>query len=111
MEKEFDLIVDGLAEQGYAVVDHFLSKQEVQDILRTEEFQKGTEAFKKAGSGKNEGLQINEAVRGDYIQWLDKNTASAPGCVYLDKLHDLIQYVNRTLFLSLKDYEVHMTIY
>lgn len=111
MNKIFDSIVDGLAEKGYAVADSFLSQAEVDAILATAEFKHGIDQFKKAGIGKNHGLQINEAIRGDYIHWLDKNTASAPAKVYLDRLNDLIQYINRTLFLSLKDYEVHMTIY
>jgi Rps23 Pro-64 3,4-dihydroxylase Tpa1-like proline 4-hydroxylase len=28
-----------------------------------------------------------------------------------NRLEDLVQYINQTLFLSLKDYEVHMTVY
>ena len=111
MNEIFDSIVDGLAEKGYAVADSFLSQAEVDAILATAEFKHGIDQFKKAGIGKNQDLQINEAIRGDYIHWLDKNTAAAPAKVYLDRLHELIQYINRTLFLSLKDYEVHMTIY
>ncbi|MFD1002529.1 2OG-Fe(II) oxygenase [Ohtaekwangia kribbensis] len=111
MNEIFDSIVDGLAEKGYAVADSFLSQAEVDAILATAEFKHGIDQFKKAGIGKNQGLQINEAIRGDYIHWLDKNTASAPAKVYLDRLQELILYINRTLFLSLKDYEVHMTIY
>jgi SM-20-related protein len=111
MNEIFESIVDGLAEKGYSVADSFLSQAEVHAILATAEFKHGIDQFKKAGIGKNQGLQINEAIRGDYIHWLDKNTAPAPSKVYLDRLHDLIQYINRTLFLSLKDYEVHMTIY
>lgn len=111
MNEIFESIVDGLAEKGYAVADSFLSQAEVDAILATAEFKHGIDQFKKAGIGKNQGLQINEAIRGDYIHWLDKNTVPPPSKVYLDRLHDLIQYINRTLFLSLKDYEVHMTIY
>lgn len=111
MHEMFDKIVDGLAEEGYAVVDNFLSTGEVEAILQTEDFKRGAEKFKKAGIGKNQDLQINEAIRGDYIQWLDKSTAAAPAKIYLDRLNDLIQTINQNLFLSLKDYEVHMTIY
>jgi SM-20-related protein len=55
--------------------------------------------------------QINEAVRGDYIQWIDRGTANASIKVYLERLQSLITYVNQSLYLSLKDYEVHLTIY
>lgn len=107
----FDSIADNLAERGYAVADDFLSPLEVDNILALEHFTQGLDQFKKAGIGKSSDLQINEAVRGDYIQWLDKNTAPPPAQVYLDRLQNLIDFLNQSLFLSMKDYEVHMTIY
>jgi len=111
MSNSFNLVADGLADNGYAIIDHFLSVDEVNSILLTDDFQQGVERFKKAGIGKNQDLQINEAIRGDYIHWLDKTTAPAPVNVYLNRLSELVQFINQSLFLSLKDYEVHMTIY
>ena len=106
----FDTIADGLAEHGFSVIENFLSDQEVDHILALEDFQQGIARFKKAGIGKTD-KQINEAVRGDYIQWIDRSTAAPALQVYLNRLNDLVTFVNQTLFLSLKDYEVHMTIY
>ena len=107
----FERIADGLAENGFAVADQFLSPDEVNNILTLDEFKTGLGHFKKAGIGKSQGLHINESVRGDYIQWVDKNSAAEPVKVYLERLMNLIQFLNENLFLSLKDYEVHLTIY
>lgn len=107
----FDAIADDLAERGFAIADQFLSQEEVTDILSLDVFKKGADQFKKAGIGKDKDLQINEAIRGDYIHWLDKNLAPPPASVYLNRLKDLTQFLNQALFLSLKDFEVHMTIY
>lgn len=111
MNPSFDAIADGLAEQGYAVADHFLSQSEVAAILRQGDFEDARQRFKKAGIGKQQEVQINEAIRGDYIHWLDPATASAPVKVYLDRLDSLVHFLNQALFLSLKDYEVHLTTY
>jgi SM-20-related protein len=111
MDNIFDAIADGLAVDGYAVVDNFLVKDEVNSILSLDEFKNGANQFKKAGIGKKSDLQINEAIRGDHIEWLDKITAPEAAKVYLGRLNDLIQFLNQSLFLSLKDYEVHMTVY
>jgi len=110
MNPVFDSIADGLAESGYAVADQFLSQQEVETIRQEGGFQTDSE-FKKAGIGNKQSLQIQEGIRGDYIKWLDRNDAPESVRVYLQRLDELIQYLNRALFLSLKDFEVHMTVY
>lgn len=111
MNEIFDRIADELVDKNYAIIDSFLSSEEVKAILALPHFAQHEQHFKKAGIGKNANLQINEAIRGDYILWLDKNTASPAALVYLNRLSELIQHLNRSLFLSLKDYEVHMTVY
>ena len=111
MDSIFNAIADGLAEEGYAAVDQFLREQEVDAILELDTFKNGLAEFKKAGIGKNQQLQINESIRGDYIQWLDKNTAPSAVRVYLDRLSNLSLFLNQNLYLSLKDYEIHMTVY
>ena len=112
MNDQFELIADGLAGNGYAVVDHFLSKQEVDSILSLGLFEEESlHQFRKAGIGKTQGLHVNENIRGDYIQWLDIKTAPTPVKVYLNRLTELALFLNRALYLSLKDHEVHMTVY
>jgi SM-20-related protein len=107
----FELIADGIAEHGYSVADHFLNAEEVNNILAIKEFHDWVEHFQKAGIGKDQARHINESVRGDYIKWVDNNCAPPAINVYLARLQDLIQHLNEGLFLSLKDYEVHMTVY
>jgi len=103
-------IADGLAEKGFSVVDHFLSQAESEDILQSDEFTNRKLHFKKAGIGKVD-KQINESIRGDYIQWIDPNTAPAGEQLYLKRLQSLIASLNQSLFLSLKDIEIHRTVY
>jgi len=110
-EQRLEQLADGLAEKGYTVIDDFLSAAEVQSILDLDEFRNGLLQFKKAGIGQRQDKQINEGIRGDLIQWIDRHQAEPPVQEYLKKLSLLIQSVNRNLFLSLKDYEVHRTIY
>lgn len=104
-------VTDGIAETGYAIIDDFLSAAEVDSILQLDEFKTGLLQFKKAGIGRKQERQINEGIRGDYIEWIDRTTAPKPLQTYLAKLNELISFVNQSLFLSLKDYEVHMTNY
>jgi SM-20-related protein len=111
MEQDFEPIADGLAERGFAIVQNFLTLAEVDAIVQLDSFTNHAASFKKAGIGKDQQKQINEAVRGDYIQWIDRKTASPELQVYLDRLQKLTAALNRSLFLSLKDFEIHMTVY
>jgi SM-20-related protein len=104
-------VADGIAENGYAIIDDFLTANEIDSILELDEFKTGLLQFKKAGIGQKQEKQINEGIRGDYIEWIDRSEAAQPLQTYLAKLNALIAFLNQALFLSLKDYEVHMTIY
>src|SRR5258707_6958539 len=108
---KFDAIADGLAGDGMAVVDGFLTSDEVKSITEEDEFRNGLLRFKKAGIGQAQEKQINESIRGDYIQWIDPAMAPAPVQIYLARLSQLRVFLNQSLFLSLKDAEVHKTIY
>lgn len=107
----FDSVADQLAEHNYAITDQFLSQAEVNAIIRGEDFRTEGGRFKKAGIGKQHSLHINEQIRGDYIEWLDKKTARAELALYVRRMEKLMQYLNETLFLSLKDIEIHKTVY
>lgn len=108
---KLNVLVDEIASDGFSIVDDFLSQEEIDSILELDEFKKGLLQFKKAGIGNSGNKQINEGIRGDYIQWIDRETAPGPLLNYLSKLKVLISAVNQGLFLSLKDYEVHLTNY
>ena len=110
-QTDFEPVADGLANHGYAVIDHFLNEKEVESILQLDDFRQGLSEFKKAGIGQSSSKQINERVRGDLIQWIDRTTAPRALLAYLSKIEELTLFLNQSLFLSLKDFEMHMTIY
>lgn len=107
----FEAIADGLISQGISITDDFLSDNEVTEILNADEFKNGLKQFKKAGIGKRQEKQITESIRGDYIQWINPEFASIPIQSYMIRLTSLMRFLNEALFLSLKDVEVHMTVY
>lgn len=107
----FEQIVDDLAEKGFSVTDSFLDNNEINAILSVDEFKNRMLHFKKAGIGNSASLKINESVRGDYISWIDTKKAHLSISVYVNRLNALQVYLNKTLFLSLKDIELHLTSY
>ena len=111
LQTQLEQIADGLADKSYAIIDHFLSEHEVNTLLQSDEFKNSKLHFKKAGIGRHQEKQIVESIRGDFIQWIDPHAPPIPLKNYFEKLSLLIQFINRSLFLSLKAAEVHMTLY
>ncbi len=108
---KYDAIADGIATNGIAVDDEFLNLDQVRSICDEDEFKNGLLRFKKAGIGQAQEKQINESIRGDYIQWIDPSIASSAIQNYLERISQLRMFLNQSLFLSLKDAEIHKTIY
>lgn len=108
---QFNRIADGLADPGISVTDGFLTSDEVAAVRGHEAFASERKRFHQAAVGKQAGKQINEAIRGDYIQWINPQTAPAPMQPYINRLRALVSFLNQALFLSLKDFEIHLTVY
>lgn len=107
----YDHLVDGLAKDGYAILDDFLSEQEVRGVIDVINFHLDQENFKRAGIGAADDFQLDKTVRGDLIKWIDPTDAREPVQQVLKRVEELIQYLNRSCYLGIKDYECHLTRY
>ncbi|MBQ0117023.1 MAG: 2OG-Fe(II) oxygenase [Flavobacterium sp.] len=107
----FEQIVDSLAEQKYAIADHFFTPQEVQDLRQLMLDKQANANFKKAAIGNNNGQHIAAEVRGDFILWIDEHSDHPLEQLYFAKVDALVKYINRTLYLGIKEGEFHYAIY
>ena len=110
LEEKFETLVQDISQRGYAVIDHFLSEDEVKALLNEvhQKFEQGE--FKRAGFGRKETYKVDDDIRGDHIHWIDKEELASKH-TYFDKMDELIRYINKTCYLGLKDYEIHFAIY
>ena len=109
-ENQFDPIIDGILDQGYGVADNFLSPDEVQKLANRlrERWEQGQ--FRAAGIG-NLNTTVEKQIRGDEILWLDEADAVPEELAFLNRIGEFVQYVNRTCYLGLRDYEFHYALY
>lgn len=110
-EVDFNQLADDLSDKGYGIIDSFLSDAEVRAVLEVLDGYREEGAFKRAGIGQAEQHQVNTGQRGDLIRWIEPDKAKDPTQVYLSRMRELMQFINRTCFLSLKDFEFHYTVY
>lgn len=107
----FETIIDDLLNKQFAVVDGFFTAVEI-ELLRNNLLRKyEDEAFKKAAIGNVFNEQIVKSIRGDYIFWLDENENALVEQVFFQKINELVQYLNRTCFLGIREKEFHYALY
>ncbi|WP_234735226.1 2OG-Fe(II) oxygenase [Tellurirhabdus bombi] len=110
MEERFELLIDGILEKGYGIVDDFLSPDEVEILRQTLYARNQQGEFKTAAIG-NQQVTVQTSIRGDQIRWLDRADALPEETLYLDRVQYLIEYLNRTCYLGLLDSEIHYALY
>lgn len=98
-------LIDALATQGWYIWDDFLSLKQVQEIKLAIPQQ-----LTDARIGNGEKLQENKNIRGDQTLWLEPEMGE-PIALYMDKMEELRQLINRQLYLGLRDFETHYCRY
>lgn len=102
-------IVERIAEHGYAVIENFLSQNQVKALaLQAQSLQNAGEMYKATtGVEKVE----NATRRGDFIHWIEASQASSAEATYLNAMAALQQAINQAFFLGLFELESHFAIY
>ncbi len=109
--ESMDRIADDLAQKEFCIIDHFLNASEIEALHKALAFHRAEDNFKKAGIGNAHLFQVDREIRGDYIKWISREKAQPAAIHFLERIETLMESLNQTLFLSLKDYECHFAIY
>ena len=110
-EQKYELLIEGILANGYAVCDDFLEKDEVNNLLRTFSTRYEEGKFKEAGVGKLNEVQKIASIRGDEILWLESDSTDLAERVLLDKNQSFVNYLNQTCYLGIVDTEIHFAKY
>jgi len=107
LESLFDQIADALAGPGFIILDQPLPESLIQGLIT--HLQQQHPVLKPAGVGRQGDYQLNQSVRGDTIQWLEKGDFAVTE--FLHWMDRLRLGINQRLFLGLFDYESHYAVY
>lgn len=107
----FDNQMDSLSEQSYGVIDSFLTTEEINDLVIHLRKRHAAGSFKVASIGQGSAQHIQVLVRGDQILWLEESSVVEIEQVYFKKINALIQSLNQSCYLGLKDFEFHYALY
>ena len=110
-EQKFELLIEGILVNGYAICDDFLEKSDVENLLKTFSKRYNEGNFKEASIGKSTEVHKNIEIRGDEILWLESNSVDLSERVLLDKNQAFVDYLNQTCYLGIIDTEIHFAKY
>ncbi|VAW44088.1 SM-20-related protein [hydrothermal vent metagenome] len=96
------IISEGLATVGYALIDEALPPTIVADLL-SQIKAIDVNQFNTAGIGRAAGFQTNSQIRSDQILWLDENRAMNQN--YLNWAEGLRLALNQQFYMGLSEYE------
>ncbi len=104
----FESIVQDVADNGYSIKTNALPVELAQKLSARAQAISDTH-FKAAGIGRSNELMLDTQIRSDEICWIVGD--SELGASWLNWVEGLKQYVNRTLFLGLDEFESHFDHY
>jgi SM-20-related protein len=107
---DFEPIIDALADTGWLVLPNFFPADAVSALRQQALSQWQAGSFHAAGIGQGSGLNVNQAIRGDQVQWLEPCTQGALG-QWQGFVEQLRLELNRSLYLGLFEYEHHFALY
>jgi SM-20-related protein len=102
--------VDTLANDDLLVIDDFLPRELFLKLRTYLHDRLAEDDFRKAGIGALNEFQIKEAIRGDFVFWLDQLRDQELSEFFL-LLDDIKSIFNRLCYLSLSGYEFHLAHY
>ena len=107
----YERLIDDIARQKYSIVDDFFPEAEVQALRQSLLDKYEADRFKKSAIGNQANEKVLDAVRGDFILWLDEENATGAEKMFFDRLKDLTQYLNRTCYMGIARQEFHYALY
>jgi SM-20-related protein len=109
LQNSISTIIEHIAQQGYAVIEHFISPEETLSMANQAKALQSTGAMHRATAGV--AKVENSTLRGDFIHWIEADQASSAETFYLSAMAELQQAINQTFFLGLFELESHFAIY
>lgn len=101
----YNQIIEDLSQKGYGYIDEVFAPMEMAQICV--DFESWEKQLKPARI--SELKKLSPQTRSDSIRWVDASENKLQG--YFKFLDELLPRLNKELFLSLKSYETHMSLY
>ncbi len=111
MEDCFETLISSYLDSKVGIVEHFVSEELAQHLVKRLFELKDQNLLKTAGIGNAAKLTQNSAIRSDSIYWLDRANNNAHETAFLDHVDAFVSYLNRSCYTGITGYEFHFALF
>jgi len=108
---DFEQIGCNICTYGFHIIDNFLDVHHYQSLSAKAQEMYAKGLFKSAKIGLKVQSHENKTIRTDEIFWLDEKEEDPAIQAYLAQIQQIVQALNQSLFLSLREFETHFAAY
>ncbi len=111
MANQFDVLINSFVDNNIGIDRNFLSPSLSlglqQNILQLQ----NDDLMTSAGIGNSQLKDAQQKMRTDKIYWLNKEHDDPFENEFLQQADELVEYLNRTCYAGINDYEFHYAVY
>ena len=111
MEDCFETLISSYLDSKVGTVEHFVSEELAQHLVKRLFELKEQNLLKAAGIGNAAKLTQNSAIRSDTIYWLDRSNNNEHENAFLDQVDAFVSYLNRSCYTGITGYEFHFALF
>jgi SM-20-related protein len=111
MQQQFDLLINSFVDNNVGIANNFLSESLSNNLQQNIQQLQQQGEMKYAGIGNNVIADTTQQMRGDKIYWMDKKNNNVHEEEFLNRVEDFIDYLNKTCYTGINDYEFHYAVY
>jgi SM-20-related protein len=111
MQKTFENLIETYLTDKVGISEHFLSESHSQHLKSNLLTLYAQNELKTAGTGNENTILKDTAIRSDKIYWLDKSHNDPHENAFLVLIDDFVSYLNETCYTGITSYEFHYALY
>ncbi len=109
--EQFEELIQGLIDRDYGCCNNFITLDTIKGLSNNIQRLNAAGKLKESGIGNQDNFLIDQAVRGDKINWIAGESTDPFEMIYLKKIDRFIKHLNTTCFTSIKSVESHYASY
>ncbi len=110
-KQQFEQLISEVIDRKYGICDDFLDENLLKGLRENLRTIHSNGVMHPAGIGRHFDFKKNLDVRGDVIRWIEEDSIDVYEMEFLEKIKQLIDYLNKTCYTQINQFEFHYAYY